>query len=112
MIPPADTDLKAFVLAATRSDPGIGILDLRDGRVYLAVASSLTGGDHASLAERELGITDIDAAAELRGFVVGRDASGWTIVNNSGLNPRGNRMEAELFISLEALLKRLLEVPP
>jgi hypothetical protein len=68
----------------------------------------LPDGDHASLAEQALGITDIGDAAHLRGFVVGLDGARWRIVNHSGLNPDHNRMEPEYFDELKDVLTRHL----
>lgn len=107
-MPPAAEELEAFRHAVTPANPGIGILDTRSGRLYLYAASALADGDHASLAEQALGITDIDHAGHLRGFVVGLDGAHWRIVNHSGLNPDNNRMEPEYFNELKAVLTRHL----
>jgi hypothetical protein len=110
LLPPPD-ELEVFLRAASPHNPGIGILDTRSGQLHLMAASMLADGDHASLAELVLGFVDIDQAAHLRGFVVGMDANSWRIVNNSGLNPVGNRMESELFDELLTTLLPLLKRP-
>lgn len=107
MLPRLD-ELHAFLRATTPNDPGIGILDIRSGQIYLSVASGLPDGDHASLAEQALGITEADDAGHLRGFVVGFDSKDWRIINNSGLNPNNNRMEPELFEEITNTLLPLL----
>ena len=86
------------------SNPGIGLLDTLTGRLYLYAESALADGDHASLAEQALGIVDVDDGRHLRGFVVGTDGKVWRIVNHSGLNPRNNKMEPELFDELKGVL--------
>jgi hypothetical protein len=90
--PPPEDQLRAFLDAVRPSNPGIGLLDTLTGRLYLYVASALTDGDHASLAELALGIVDIEDANHLRGFVIGTDGNVWRILNHSGLNPRDNKM--------------------
>ena len=110
--PPSIDELEAFRRAVSPTNPGIGILDTRTGQLYLAVASALADGDHASLAEQALGITDVDQAAHLRGFVVGVDGSHWRTVNHSGLNPHNNRMERQFFDELKAVLDRCLGAVP
>ena len=105
---PAAEVLDAFRRNVRANDPGIGILDTRSGEIYLAVASRVPGGDHASLAEMALGVIDVDEATMLRGFVVGVHDGSWQFVNNSGLNPVDNRMEAELFEELVAMLSAAL----
>ena len=104
MFPPAPEHIQKFLRAVTATNPGIGLLDTRTGRLYLCVASALADGDHASLVEQELGIVEADDAAHLRGFVIGLDGNSWRFVNNSGLNPMNNRMEPELFDELQAVL--------
>lgn len=55
MLLPPPEDLDAFRRSVRPNDPGIGILDIRSGQLYLAVASALPDGDHASLAEIAIG---------------------------------------------------------
>jgi hypothetical protein len=111
LLPPPPDELEVFVSAASPHNPGIGILDIRSGQLYLMAASMLADGDHASLAELALGIVDVDQAPHLRGFVVGMDADSWRIVNNSGLNPVENRVESELFDELLKTVLPLLKRP-
>lgn len=100
MLPPPDDQIRAFLQAVNPSNPGIGLLDLATGQLYLYAASALQDGDHASLAEMVLGIVDIDDGQALRGFVMGTDGKAWRILNHSGLNPVSNKMEPELFDEL------------
>ena len=110
MQPPSQDELRAFLKSVGPANPGIGLLDTRTGQIYLYAASALADGDHASLAELVLGIVDIDHASHLRGFVIGTDGNVWRIVNHSGLNPRNNRMEPELFDELRRVLSGGLRV--
>lgn len=106
---PQTVQLVIDALSHDPSDVGIGIIDTKTGKVYLAPASALPEGDHVSLVERTWDITDIADAAHIRGFVVGRTSGGnLQVVNNSGLNPANNRMEPELFESLKDIMLRTL----
>jgi hypothetical protein len=102
--PPSSREIAEFRDTVTVNNPGIGILDRDTGKTYLAAASAFEGGDHLSLVEDLLGIRNLSLTLQLRGFVVVVEGSGWRIVNCSGLNPRGLKMEAKLFGKLETVI--------
>ena len=106
--PPSSEELLEFRACGSAGNPGIGLLDLRTGQVYLRVASVLGGGDHLSFAEDVLEITDLAETGHLRGFVVFPKGHAWVIVNASGLNPHRNKMEKALFQDLTVLLESVL----
>jgi hypothetical protein len=110
---PSRDEIRKFLVAVSDRNPGLGIFDKFTGKVYLACATALPGGDHASLVEREMGISDIDDATHVRGFVVGRSGGRLRVINVSGLNPLGNQMEPEVFqLLLDRLDPYLREVHP
>ena len=107
--PPSKGEIRAFLADVRERNPGIGIVDLRTRRIHLACASVVPEGDHLSLAaERGL----LRNLMDLRGFVIGCEKGKWTFANLSGLNPRGNRMEAEVFRAVVAALNPLIGPAP
>jgi hypothetical protein len=109
VIPPPDRELKDFLRCATSRNPGIGVVDTRSGKIYLAAASILPDGDHASLLETKLGIRDLDGSRDMRGFVVVPHDDRFQFINNSGLNPRRNQMEEHLFKEVTTVLTKRLQ---
>jgi RHS repeat-associated protein len=112
LIPPPARDIQAVANAvnSNANDLGIGIVDTQTGQIYLSPASVTPS--HLDLASQALGIEDVDAANDLRGFSVGKVGNEWQFANNSSLNPVNNEMEPELFDDIkQVLLPELNGIP-
>jgi hypothetical protein len=110
--PPSEDEIQAFLADVRENNPGIGIVDLRTRHIYLACASVVPEGDHFSFADSKGLLRSSSDLRRLRGFVIGCIKGKWEAANLSGLNPRGNRMDAELFQAVLAVLMPLIGPAP